>query len=26
VIWIGAIGLILDRLMTWLQKRISSDH
>ena len=26
VIWIGAIGLILDRLMTWLQKRISNDH
>ncbi len=26
VIWIGAIGLILDRLMTWLQKRISSNH
>ncbi len=26
VIWIGAIGLILDRLMTWLQKRISSTH
>jgi len=23
VIWIGAIGLILDRLMAWLQKRIS---
>jgi bicarbonate transport system permease protein len=26
VIWIGAIGLILDRLMTWLQKRISGSH
>ncbi|MEB3318792.1 MAG: nitrate ABC transporter permease [Cyanobacteriota bacterium] len=26
VIWIGAIGLILDRLMTWLQKRISSGQ
>jgi bicarbonate transport system permease protein len=26
VIWIGAIGLILDRLMTWLQKRISGNH
>ena len=25
VIWIGAIGLILDRLMLLLQKRISSD-
>jgi bicarbonate transport system permease protein len=25
VIWIGAIGLILDRLMTWLQKRISQQ-
>ncbi len=23
VIWIGAIGLILDRLMAWLQQRIS---
>ncbi|MEB3195113.1 MAG: nitrate ABC transporter permease [Cyanobacteriota bacterium] len=23
VIWIGAIGLILDRLMAWLQKRIT---
>ena len=23
VIWIGAIGLILDRFMAWLQKRIS---
>lgn len=23
VIWIGAIGLILDRLMSWLQQRIS---
>ena len=23
VIWIGAVGLILDRLMAWLQKRIS---
>ena len=23
VIWIGAIGLILDRLMAWLQKRLS---
>jgi bicarbonate transport system permease protein len=26
VIWIGAIGLILDRLLAWLQKRISSAH
>lgn len=26
VIWIGAIGLILDRLMTWLQNRISSGQ
>ena len=26
VIWIGAIGLILDRLMLLLQKRLSSDH
>ena len=26
VIWIGAIGLILDRLMTWLQSRISSNR
>lgn len=25
VVWIGAIGLILDRLMTWLQKRISQQ-
>jgi bicarbonate transport system permease protein len=25
VIWIGAIGLILDRFMTWLQKRISAQ-
>ena len=25
VIWIGAIGLILDRLMTWLQRRISKQ-
>jgi bicarbonate transport system permease protein len=23
VVWIGAVGLILDRLMAWLQKRIS---
>jgi len=23
VIWIGAVGLILDRMMAWLQKRIS---
>jgi bicarbonate transport system permease protein len=23
VIWIGAVGLILDRLMAWVQKRIS---
>jgi bicarbonate transport system permease protein len=26
VIWIGAIGLILDRLMLWLQKRISAGQ
>lgn len=26
VIWIGAIGLILDRLMTWLQARIASGR
>ena len=26
VIWIGAIGLILDRFMTWLQSRISSNR
>ena len=26
VIWIGAIGLILDRFMTWLQARISSNR
>ena len=26
VIWIGAIGLILDRFMTWLQKRISAGQ
>jgi bicarbonate transport system permease protein len=25
VVWIGAIGLILDRFMTWLQKRISQQ-
>jgi bicarbonate transport system permease protein len=25
VVWIGAIGLILDRLMTWLQRRISKQ-
>ncbi len=24
VIWIGAIGLILDRLMVWLQSRIAA--
>ena len=23
VVWIGAIGLVLDRFMTWVQKRIS---
>jgi bicarbonate transport system permease protein len=23
VIWFGAIGLLLDRLMAWLQTRIS---
>ncbi len=26
VIWIGAIGLILDRFMAWLQTRISSSR
>lgn len=26
VVWIGAIGLILDRLMLWLQKRISAGQ
>ncbi|KEF41627.1 MAG: bicarbonate transporter permease [Cyanobium sp. CACIAM 14] len=26
VIWIGAIGLILDRLMLWIQKRMSSGQ
>ena len=26
VIWIGAIGLILDRLMAWLQTRIASGR
>ena len=26
VIWIGAIGLILDRLMVWLQSRIASGQ
>ena len=26
VIWIGAIGLILDRLMVWLQSRIAAGH
>ena len=26
VIWIGAIGLILDRFMTWLQQRISAGQ
>ena len=26
VIWIGAIGLILDRCMAWLQTRISSGR
>jgi bicarbonate transport system permease protein len=26
VIWIGAIGLILDRLMIWIQKRISASQ
>lgn len=26
VIWIGAIGLILDRLMTWIQARIASGR
>jgi len=26
VIWIGAIGLILDRFMTWLQRRISAGQ
>ncbi len=26
VIWIGAIGLILDRLMVWLQSRISAGQ
>ena len=26
VIWIGAIGLILDRLMTWVQARIASGR
>ena len=25
VIWIGAIGLILDRFMVWLQKRLSAN-
>jgi bicarbonate transport system permease protein len=26
VIWIGAIGLILDRAMAWLQSRIASNR
>jgi bicarbonate transport system permease protein len=26
VIWIGAIGLVLDRLMAWLQSRIASNR
>jgi bicarbonate transport system permease protein len=26
VIWIGAIGLVLDRLMVWLQSRIAAGH
>jgi bicarbonate transport system permease protein len=26
VIWIGAIGLILDRLMVWLQSRIAAGQ
>jgi len=26
VIWIGAIGLVLDRLMLWIQKRMSSGQ
>ena len=26
VIWIGAIGLILDRFMVWLQKRLSASQ
>jgi len=26
VIWIGAIGLVLDRLMVWLQKRIAAGQ
>jgi bicarbonate transport system permease protein len=26
VVWIGAIGLILDRLMAWLQTRIAAGR
>jgi len=26
VIWIGAIGLILDRFMAWLQTRIAAGR
>ena len=26
VIWIGAIGLVLDRVMTWIQARIASGR
>jgi bicarbonate transport system permease protein len=26
VIWIGAIGLILDRLMSWVQTRIANGR